>query len=210
MLLRQRMAGRTASNQLGDHLLKELNAAQLELEGTPPYPFFLELYASGIAPASGFNGFELPADFIVEHEDRPMTWTSDSGTKTDLVKKPFEELIQLFDGDGSAPKYYAIVGGTDVYTFPYVNTGTYALRYYGHMAQTSGENLNTTNKWWRFAPFLLIAKAGLSYSLHTLKDQELAQAFQLDLQNASANLLALNTQQLIAKFDAGAQFLRNS
>lgn len=207
-LLRQRLGGRTPSNQLGQHLIAELNAAQLEYEGRPPYLFFLESYASGILPSTTFDGFEVPSDYITEHEERPMTWTSDAGQKYDLEKRMFEELVQDFDLDGDVPKYYAIVGGTDVYTFPHVSTGTYSLRYYANIAPISASTLSTINKWWRFAPFLLIAKAGFTYAANTLKDGELAQAFQLELTAAEQALLALNTQQSMAKFDAAALQLK--
>ncbi len=110
-LLRQRLGARATSNQLAAHLIAELNAAQLSLESTPPYPFFLELFASGLLPSTTFNGFELPADFITEHEDRPLTYTATSGVKTDLEKRPFSELVHgKYNTEGS-PLYYAIVGG---------------------------------------------------------------------------------------------------
>jgi len=208
-LLRQRLKARAPSNQLGDHLLRELNAVQLELELGPLYPFFLESRSTGIVPSTTFNGFTLPDDYIVEHEERPIVWTSADGlTEIALEKKLFEELEQKFGAEGDRPHYYAIVGGTDVYTFPFVSTGTYSIRYYAHMAQISEDNINTTNKWWRFAPFLLIAKAGLNYAANTLGDAELSQVFSGQVTEAYNQLLALNTQQSMAKFDASAQFLQ--
>lgn len=207
--LRRRLGGRGVSNQLQSHLIDALNEAQEELESGPVYPYFLEAYSSGIVPATTFNGFSAPADFIIEHEERPVVWTSDDGaTVIALTKRLFQELEQHRGADGTAPYFYALVGGTDFYTFPYIQTGTYSLRYYAHMALIDEDNLNTINKWWRFCPFLLIAKAGFIYAANTLKDPELTQVFQKQLADAELQLLALNTQQSMAGFDASAQFLQ--
>jgi len=206
-LLRQRLGARTPSNQLGEHLLRELNAVQLDAEGGPLYPFFLESYAGGIVPSTTFNGFSLPDDFITEHEERPLSWTSAGGVVTDLEKRPFDELIHLHNTEGD-PSYYAIVGGTDVYTFPYPTTGTYSLHYYAHIDPVTVDSLGTTNKWDRFAPLLLIARAGFNYAANTFKDPELTSVFQKQVTDAEAKLIALNTQQSMAKFEAGNMRLR--
>jgi len=207
--LRRRLGGRAPSTQLQSHLLDALNEAQEELENGPVYPFFLETYTSGIVPSTTFNGFSAPDGFIIEHEERPVVWTSDDGeTVVALTKRLFQELEQKRGADGTMPVYYSLVGGTDFYTFPFIQTGTYSLRSYNHMELISEDNLGTTNKWWRFCPFLLIAKAGFIYAANTLKDPELTQVFQKQVQDAELQLLALNTQQSMAGFDASAQFLQ--
>ena len=206
--LRRKLGGRAQSTQLDNHLLDCLNEAQENLESTAPFPYFIESYQTGIVPSTVFNGFAAPSDYIIEHEERPVSWTSADGLiVVQLEKRFFEELSLKKSGDGT-PKYYCVVGGDKFYLFPSSTTGSYSIRYYARSNFITSDDLTIETPWYRFAPFLLMAKAGLDYAGNTLKDPDLVALFQQQVMQAESQLLVLNTQQSMAKHDLSAQFLR--
>ena len=205
--IRGRLAARSSGSQLNNYILNELNAAQEELELGPTMAFFLEKQSPQILPSIVFTGFDAPGDFIIEHEDRPVYWTSDSGGVTILGKKFYDELFKKYGVSGD-PLYYSLIAGSQFFTFPTTATGTYALRYYAKQPLITSLNLNTETAWYKYAPFLLIAKAGLSISAHYIKDAELATMFANDLAIAQKQFLALCTMHEINKMELADEELR--
>lgn len=203
-LLRGRLGARGASNRILTYIVQELNAATLQLEQGPHWPWFLETTSTVAVTQSETS---LPSDFLAEVEDRPVTYIDADSVEHDLEKRPYDELVakrSFASSSSEQVKYYAMVGDASVALFPQPVDGS--LKFYGYYASqpllNSDGSVTGTNKWYVRAPFIVLNKAGYELAGKYMKDDALAQQFASDLKMAFQQLTAQSVQRDVARFEA--------
>lgn len=172
-----------------------LSLAQTQLELQPTKPWFLVSEDSYIRTEAAENRVPLPEDFLQEHEDGCLYYVPDDvEDATDhvlLVKDDYDVLKANFANKVSAaPQAYAILGSY-FRIFP-VPGDDYLIR----MTYYKKDTLLTTNVengWLKYAPMLLMGKAGQIIAGGPLRDMEAVKVFQnWEMQGA----LSLNGQEV--------------
>lgn len=211
-LLRGRLGARGANNRILSYIVQELNAATLQLEQGPHWPWFLET-TSTIAVTQSETS--LPSDFLAEVEDRPVTYIDVDSVEHDLEKRPYDELVAKRSFASSSSEqvaFYAMVGASSVALYPQPTDGS--LKFYGYYASqpllNSDGSVTGTNKWYVYAPFIVLNKAGYELSGKYMKDKELADEFAADLKMAFQQLSTQSIQRDVSRFEAHLEKLRTS
>lgn len=196
----KRLANRTPTSALRLSVIDELNAAQIEFESGPEYPFFLEKVADdNVITVNSSSDVTFPADYIALVEEKPITYVAPDGNEVDLELRSYEECIAKANYTAENGPIFIARKRADVYTiFPRVSTGFLRLYYYAsqpRLDQTGSLPSGTTNYWYRYAPFLLVCKAAYEIAGGYLKDQALAEKLKLDTADKYQQLIALNVTQ---------------
>jgi hypothetical protein len=191
-ILRTRCANRDSDDNFNVLLVQELNAAQRQLEEGPTFPFWMTQIATVGSSAFddtvvGFKRVPLPTGFKQFSEKYPIRFV-DGTTKIRLVKKDFDELLDMYDNSDnfeSNPLYYAIKGSY-IYLFPSPASGSWNL-YVDYIGGVNGyitDDLDSAaNAWHEHVPLLLISMAGISLCTNITKEPDLAQGFAAQFQN---------------------------
>jgi hypothetical protein len=182
----------TIRNRLGNRgpafdpmIVDELKRAQdhFEQNGTPPW--FLVKTDSSRSTTAGERRLTLPGDWIMESEDDGIWLLAPGGVR--LAKREYRALRgSAFYTANGRPEMYAIVG-TTMYLFPTPDK-EYGLELNYYAADAKLDSGDVENGWLKYAPWLLIAKAGLEVA-RTLRDEAAVAIFSNRLAEAKLDLL---------------------
>ena len=164
VLIQQQMAFRTT---LSSEIVTNMQAAQVLLEQEPVKPWWLKS-STTLTTTSATQAIPLPVDFLEEIEDRSPVYVPDSVSDTTpkvvLRKDSYDVLRENFQ-DGStgttltgSPQAYALEG-TNIELFPIPDASTYDITF-PYYAKDTVLSSNVENGWLKYAPFLLMGKAG--------------------------------------------------
>jgi hypothetical protein len=145
-------------SDLNDAIVRELKAAQTQLENGPLLPWFLLSEEATASIALGQERIAIPSDFLREPEEEGALWLFREGTAEpfELAKAQYDKARYVYTGS-EQPKVYAAIGGY-FYLFP-VPDRAYTLKLIYFAADTS-LSTNIENKWLKYAPDLLCGQAG--------------------------------------------------
>lgn len=184
-----------------------LQLAQMQLELQPTKPWFLVSEDSYAFTTADEDRVALPSDFLEEIEDAVLRYVPEDSTglgdEVDLVKDLYDELRKTFrswtnsttDVQTGAPEAYCILNGY-FRIFP-TPDDVYRLR----MIYYKKDDLltsNIENGWLKWAPMLIMGKAGQMIAGGPLRDVDAVGVFKLWEAQGS---LALNTQ-MVAREEA--------
>lgn len=154
-------------------ILDELRLAQVTVEGTPPYPWFL---VKGWYPPFNLQVNTLPEDFIEFFEDCVFLESKDNVP----YDPPFRLIggyvdhVQTSVGRTEQPQRFSLLGRS-MYLYP-IPDATYQARIYYVGKEPILANEASSNAWSVEAPDLLIATAG-EHIAETLRQPEMIQVF---------------------------------
>jgi hypothetical protein len=164
-----------------------------KLEENPAItPWFLRTTKSDLVTVADVDTVALPADFIVQQEDRALQYYDEAGAKwVNLKKMLYEFLDQKYeDAAHAAPAAYNI-DGLLIALRPVPDAiYTLRLRYYQHDPLVVANNVETL--WLKYAPDLVIAATCATVAKGQLHDMELAASFDSEIAGAWRRLSVLN------------------
>ena len=200
-----RLGNRT---DLADVIEREIRFAQEREELDPTIdPWFL-VQESTLVLEADEQKLALPVNYNREEDDSEILISIDSKKWAKVVKKDYDDALEVFDGNLGMPQYYC-TRGVDVYLFP-IPDKQYQLRFpyikHDTVLSTSPEELS--NLWLTNSPFVIVAKAGIALA-QSLKNKTALKDFVADhtvarteLQNASVHRNDVNRQlSRIEKWD---------
>lgn len=183
---------------LDTDVVLELKQAQRDLEEGKFMPWFLKT-ALSLTTTDAVRYVALPSGFIRETEEK--MWITDSESAKRLYKGNYDELYEreLFDSDYLSSWYYAVVGA-NIYIFP-TPDGAYSITgfYFAQDAVLSAAE--TENNWLKYAPGMLIAKAGMRMA-KTLRDEAAYNLFKEDYGEAYNEAVLSNVAREQAALNA--------
>lgn len=134
-----------------------LKAAQEELERQEFLPWFLRTEIASTDTTIDEERLVVPDDFIREYEEGGLYRLADNDEYVPLEKEPLSVLRSQFSGRSSgAPTFYAL---DNQYFRLFATPGdVYSIKmiYYAHDDTLT---TNVENKWLKYAPWMMIAKA---------------------------------------------------
>lgn len=171
--------------------LLEMQLAQEALEQSETLPWFIQGEKAEATTDANERRLRLPADFLRESEEQALLLVNSDGSKKDLPKEGYDELLAYYGQQVGPPEAYAIRGEYLLF-FP-IPDQEYSVEfssYYGR--QTPPEDTTASeNAWFRNAADLVIARAGLLIATNYLKDAELTSTFDGLLGDAKKRLFHL-------------------
>jgi hypothetical protein len=162
--------GRSGTD-LRTQIIASMNLAKRQLEGSPFLPWFLITEVSSATTVIGEERLTLPTNFLREVEEEGALFIYDTSGVTSTTENEWIELVKWDNetlrneysdlADSRArPTHYALVGNYfKLYPVPDANY-TVKMLYYGKVTDFSA-GTDTENVWLKWAPDLLIARAGL-------------------------------------------------
>lgn len=174
------------SNQ-DTNIITCLKLAQTQLELQPTKPWFLISEDNYTFTTPDEERIALPTDFLQEVDEAVLRYVPDDaeglGDEVDLEKQDYDTLRQNYrkwtntttSAQSGAPQAYCILDGY-FRIFP-VPDELYRLRmiYY---AKATVLDSNIENGWLKYAPLLLMGKAGQMIAGGPLRDSEAMKVFQ--------------------------------
>ncbi len=163
---------------LASTIISHLQQAQNDLELAPTLPWFLVSEDSYRDTVNGEQRIPIPLDFLDETDEAVLryvpTTVSATTPELDLLKDNYDDLRALYKDTSTGsirsgpPEAYALLGNY-FRIFP-TPDDAYRLRmiYY---KQDATLDTNIENQWLKYAPLLLMGKAGKKISLGPLRDQ---------------------------------------
>lgn len=167
------------SNQ-DENIVTCLKTAQVQLELQPTKPWFLVSEDSFKRVTVGEQRVPLPSDFLQEHEDGCLYYVPDDADGPEdhvlLYKDDYDVLKGNFANEASGPPQAYCILGKYFRVFP-VPDDQYVIRmtYY---KQDTVLSTNVENGWLKYAPFLMMGKAGKMIAGGPLRDAEAMKVFQ--------------------------------
>jgi hypothetical protein len=209
----KRLGNRTQTTALRQSVINELNAAQIEFESGPEFPFFLEKVTEANQVLLNANSeFEVPSDYLAFVEEKPVTYVK-GNDEVDLELRPYDELIAKYNSNAEGmPSFFARKRATRYQVFPKVSTGYMRLYYYAKQPLLSPDGTLppvVENYWYRFAPYLLVCKAAYEIAGGYLKDMALAEKLKADTADKYQQMISLNVSQESNLRDLSQMPLRN-
>ncbi len=179
------------------NIISCLKLAQTQLELQPTKPWFLISEDSYAFTSSGEQRIAIPTDFLQEVDEAVLRYVPEDSTdpseEVDLWKDDYDALRKNYANwtnsvtglSTGAPEAYCLLDGY-FRIFP-TPDATYRLRmiYY---AQDDVLSTNIENQWLKYAPLLLMGKAGRMISEGPLRDKEATGVFLGWEQQASLSL----------------------
>ena len=201
-LIQQQLGFRS---DLSSEIVTNLQYAQTLLESGPTKPWFLISEDSYTDTESGESRVPVPTDFLQETDQAVLRYVPDDLTdgEVDLKKDDFDVLRKnyLDEDTGTiaegAPESYALVG--DYFRIFPTPDDAYRLRmiYYKQDTVLSSD---VENGWLKWAPFLLIGKAG-GMIASALRDPAAVGTFQRWEQEGRLLLASQSTDRDMANRD---------
>lgn len=172
------------------NIVSMLQLAQLQLELQPTKPWFLVSEDSYKRLTADEQRLVLPTDFLQEHEDGCLYYVPDDADGPDdhvmLVKDDYDVLkAEYKDTASGAPEAYALIGSY-FRVFP-IPDDTYLIRMVYYKKDTVLSS-NVENGWLKYAPLVLMGKAGQMIAGGPLRDMEAVKVFQSWEQQGSLSL----------------------
>lgn len=167
------------SNQ-DDNIITCLKTAQIQLELQPVKPWFLVSEDSFKRVGVSEQRVPLPSDFLQEHEDGCLYYVPDDADGPEdhvlLYKDDYDVLKGNFVNEPTGPPQAYSILGKYFRVFP-VPDEQYMIRmtYY---KQDTVLSTNVENGWLKYAPLLLMGKAGQMIAGGPLRDAEAMKVFQ--------------------------------
>lgn len=191
-LLKQRLGRYTAGTvEFDEHMLDEIQAAQLRLEDGPELPWFLKERRSTFQTAAGQEYVNITNDFIRlrdEHEI-PVQIYHDGQWKQIHVYT-YAQMWSNTSGTGLPTA--AAIDGPRLVLSP-IPDKVYSLKLgYYSKEPLPQPGLVITNGWLEWAMDLLIAEAGVILAMNYLKNQEAAAMFEKQRVTAKKRLTEQN------------------
>lgn len=172
-----------------------LKQAQQQLELQPVKPWFLVSEDSYIRTTADEDRLPLPSDFLEEVDDAVFKYVPDGSEgiadEVELIKDEYDVLRRNFKQTVSgAPEAYCLIGSYfRIFPLP---DDEYLIRmiYY---KQDTVLSTNVENGWLKYAPYVLMGKAGQLIAGGPLRD---AEAFKIFQGWEAQGVLALNGQNV--------------
>lgn len=171
--------------------LLEMRLAQEALEQSETLPWFLMGEKAEATTDANERRLKLPPDFLRESEEQALLYVASDGTKKDLPKEGYDELLAHYGQAVGPPEAYAIRAEYLMF-FP-IPDQEYAVEfssYYGRQVPPE-DTTASENAWFKNAADLVIARAGLMIATNYLKDAELMSTFDGLLGEAKKRLFHL-------------------
>lgn len=200
-LIKGRLA-RWNDTVLTNHIITELQMAQIRAEQKATLPWFLLTESSYTTTTAGEERIEVPADFLREAEEDAL-WLEDAeGTWRELRKGDYSSLRPRYPESGK-PVTYALVGNY-FRLFPVPDSAGYTAHmiYY---AKDATLETNVENKWLSHAPEILIADAGHIIASRYVRNDSAAMEFKADYARAYDELRVANQARLDANRIYGSE-----
>lgn len=171
--------------------LQQMTVIQQNLEGMASLPWFLISEEATTETIPGERRLLLPADFIREVDEQPMTVDLVPENEDDVKIYRFgydEAFNEIGPAATGQPKYYAIRGNY-ILLFP-IPDDVYTIRIGGYYARQAPptDNISSENQWFRWASDLIMAHTGMVMASLHIKDREKAQDFNVLQQTAIMRL----------------------
>lgn len=168
---------------LDNEIILAMQEIQADLETSSELPWFLrKKYDPAFITVPSIRTLAVPADFIREWDDDPLTiiWTDGTSTFTQELIKDTPAFLKLRWPqetlpltDISVPKGYARINDT-FYFYPLPSAAyTFDGSYY---AKADLLTTNIENAWLKELPYILVARAGLQLA-QGLRDKEALTSF---------------------------------
>ena len=173
-LIKSRLGNRTDAG-IDTRIAGELDAAQTELELYGDFvPWFLLSDEVPVATVVGAQEIALPSDMLQEWEDGAVAYDY-----LPVTKYEHQALQAKYQDSVGEPKAYAMLAES-FKVFPIPDAiYTLKLRYYQKDALPSTLAAAGENRWLKYAPMWLLAKAGVAVARY-IKDAEATAMFQAD------------------------------
>jgi hypothetical protein len=176
-LLMQRLGNRTEADLRASCVLEMILAQQTKLENGAITPWFLAKDSSGLVTAASQRSVTVPTDFIREFQEMPLYLVDSSGTRQKLLKKSWEELVDIYGLEATGqPLQYALVGGAfQMFPLP-LQVYSLELKYAAKQGDVA-DDAGSENTWCKWAPDLVIAVTGEVVAAQYLQNMEMAGGF---------------------------------
>ncbi len=165
---------------MSSNLVTCLQAAQQQLELQPIKPWFLISEDSYIRTEADEGRLPLPSDFLQETEDAVLYYVPDDAEDESdhvlLKKDEYDVLRKNFAETVSGPPEAYCLLGEYFRIFP-IPDDDYLLRMIYYQQDTVLDS-NVENGWLKWAPYLLMGKAGQLLSAGGLRDSGASAVFQ--------------------------------
>lgn len=205
-LIKRRCGGRSDTD-IDTYILDEMNAALIELESGPFWPWFLlDQTAIDVANPDTYHEHVEDADYpLAMYENYcPRFLSAADADPVFLKQRPREELDRYAETTGD-PKYFAWEGNRLYWFPPGQASGNIYYKVFKRSVPFSALT-QTTNlpKWCFHAPLVLFNLAGAHVAGQILRDQEAERKF-LDAYNFNlSNLRATHTAWEVAQMNLDA------
>lgn len=165
------------------NLVTCLQAAQQQLELQPTKPWFLVSTDYTLTTVAETEAVALPTDFLQEIDEQVLRYIpdedddadDDTSNEVDLVKDSYDVLRANFrDNVFGEPEAYALVG--EYFRIFPTPDDEYTLKFIYYKKDTVLSS-NVENGWLKWAPYLLMGKAGQLLSAGGLRDTGATQVF---------------------------------
>lgn len=194
-----RLGNRTSDSVLTAAAVLEIQALQEWYEQQPELPWFLMSEASTNATVSGENRIQLPANFLLEPEEGALWYVDSDGTRHELAKADYDDVVLASQGDPSGPPTMYAIRGLYFYLGP-VPDAVYTIEM---IYLKKGELLDTNieNVWTKNASQLMIAGLGRVLAGDHLHNAPLAERYARNEAGAWKALLDQTTAREMANRD---------
>lgn len=185
------------------NLITCLKVAQQQLELQPTKPWFLISEDSYIRTEVDEGRLPVPSDMLQEADDGVLYFVPDDAEDESdhvLLKKDQYDILRgnFAETASGEPQAYALLG--DYFRIFPIPDDDYLIRMIYYQQDTVLDS-NVENGWLKWAPYLLMGKAGQLLSLGGLRDSQATVVFQGWEQQGAIALHAQNVAREMANFD---------